>query len=1075
MKNLYSNPFRVYLVIIALAIIGVIAGLKLPISLYPNSNKPTIWVSVSYGHLNAEEFIQNYGNKTDSRLKAVTVSDVEVKFVKASYEKSNAEYEVEFEWGTDPKEAKREVESVINSLSSSWPKEIRDSAHVGYWSKSSGFIAISFFSEIRGIDELYTLLEPIIVPKLSAVADAENPSLYNPARKEISVVLDTESMTKLNLLPKDIVAAFERGLRGYIAGSLVIGTNKLSIEMPRFVESLKDLNELLVKSPSGSVVHLGDIAKINLADATDSNRIYKTNGSKSLILFANPKTGGNVKRMAEQTLEIVKKAMPELPSDIQYRVLVDPSEFIRASIKNVIHEVFLAAALAVFVLFLFLGSLKNTITAAIEIPLSMILAFVLMKVFNMNLNLISLGGLALAAGMNVDASVVVMENIFRNLNQIKGPLNFQTRLALVFRSINEVKLPIIASTISTLVVFAPLAFTSHLTNAILGDLAKAVVFSHCFSMFIALILVPTIRLHIMNSSKEGDRAPISPINKQLTLLEGFYEKTLKSFILSKKVKLVSGLIILSSLIAMSVFIVPNLRREIIGTPDTDWMVLSIRTQGNTLIKQMEETASEEERRLLDKFQKDIKYTFTQIRRPNRAIVMARLKDKGQMDKVWKRLEEEFENTPTLSYWVGPWNPAELPLPNPPDMKLVIRGGSPEDRVLLARDLKNSLREKDVFPHIWTDPSSRKSENIVITPHLNRWPLLNTLNVGISPFDLTDLSRVATEGKKLGTVFLENKDLSVKMKYTQGAIMTKEDLEAFPLGIKERIIPFKALATVKLEPSKPQIYKENGRELMLLSAKQKKGQEAKVEASMIKAKEVIGHYRKNDLKKLNLKSPPTFYFVDSKVDLNNALEQLSIALVLSALLIFLTLLFQFGALVHSLIIMVAIPFGIFGGILSLYLFDSTLSLNSVLGIILLNGIAVNNSIILVDFIRSLHKEGHAPLNAALMAAKKRLRPILITSLTTILGMFPIALGLGDGGKILQPLGLTVAGGLWFSMAFTLFFIPTLEVIYLNFRAKRSLLVTSSASKLTPSMPNELSEPLPNVLMNKQDTNQRDNIQ
>ena len=222
--------------------------------------------------------------------------------------------------------------------------------------------------------------------------------------------------------------------------------------------------------------------------------------------------------MAEDILKIVKEAMHTLPKDIQYRVLVDPSEFIRASVNNVIHEVIVAAGLAVLVLFLFVGSFKNTITAALEIPLSMILAFIMMNLFDMNLNLISLGGLALAAGMNVDASVVVMENIFRHMEGLKGPLNFDSRLSLIIRAVKEVRLPIIASTISTLVVFAPLALTKDLTNAILGDLAKAVVFSHGFSMFIALILVPTIRLQIMNQTKDGDIAPISPIN-------GFFNQT----------------------------------------------------------------------------------------------------------------------------------------------------------------------------------------------------------------------------------------------------------------------------------------------------------------------------------------------------------------------------------------------------------------------------------------------------------------------------------------------------------------------------------------------------------------------
>ncbi len=290
--------------------------------------------------------------------------------------------------------------------------------------------------------------------------------------------------------------------------------------------------------------------------------------------------------------------------------------------------------------------------------------------------------------------------------------------------------------------------------------------------------------------------------------------------------------------------------------------------------------------------------------------------------------------------------------------------------------------------------------------------------------------VSTDGKKLGHINLNSQSIPVKLSFPKGIIASKEDLESFPIAVQDRFIPLKSLSTIKIEQAKSNIYKVNNRELIYINGKQKKGQEDKIKASLAKVKAVVKDYRKNDLHKLKLKSAPIFYFEDTQKSLKDALKQLSLALVLAALLIFITLLLQFGDLIHSLIIMIAAPLGILGGLLSLYIFDSTICLNSILGIILLNGIAVNNSIILVDFITKLHSEGITPLEAAILASKKRLRPILITSLTTILGMLPIALGLGDGGKILQPLGLSVAGGLWFSMFFTLFLVPTFEVFYLT---------------------------------------------
>jgi len=1057
-RGLYSSPLRVYIILGALALMGLLAGSKLPISLYPNSNKPTIWSSISYGSMNAEEFVNKYGSKIENSLKAIQTDNLEVVKVTSTYNKSQANYNIEFQWGSEPKESKREVLNVLTGLSSAWPKEIRDSLNVNYWSKSSGFIAISFFSEKRSLNELFKVLEPALVPQLTAVDDAEGANLWNPGRKEISITLDPDSMASLNLFPRDIEQAIKSGLNGYIGGTIVVGTDRLQVEMPRQLESIEKLRQVLVPTPKGQLIHLSQIAHIDIGEATDSNRVFKTNGSKSLILFANPRTGGNVKRMAEDILKIVKEAMPSLPKDIQYRVLVDPSEFIRASVNNVIHEVIIAAGLAVLVLFLFVGSFKNTITAALEIPLSMILAFIMMNLFDMNLNLISLGGLALAAGMNVDASVVVMENIFRHMEGLKGPLNFNTRLSLIIRAVKEVRLPIIASTISTLVVFAPLALTKDLTNAILGDLAKAVVFSHAFSMFIALILVPTIRLQIMNFSKDGDEAPISPINGFLTKLETFYSKALRGFINFKPTKWITAGGIIISLVVMSLFIVPNLKKEIIGTPDTDWMILSVNTHGNTLIGQMESQASEHEERLLNKFGKDIKYTFTQIQRPNQATIMARLEDKHDMGRVWKEMEAEFQNQPGLYFWVCPWNPAELPLPDPPHMRMIVRGGKVEDRMLLAKDLMETIREKDAFPRAWTNPNVHKEENIVLNPHVERWQALQKDGARFLPFDLTDLSRVATDGRVMEYINIDGDNLPIKVGYPKGTLSTKEDLEAMPIGVGDKIIPLRSIVDVKLTESKPRTYREDGRDLVIINAKRNKGEDAKIDESLAKAKKIAEEYRKKDLSELGLTSKPMFYFEDAQKDLNDALKQLSTALALSLLLIFLTLLLQFGDIGHCMIIMVAIPLGIFGGSLSLWLFNSTLSLNSVLGIILLNGIAVNNSIILVDFFLGLVREGFTPKEAAILAAKKRLRPILITSLTTILGMLPIALGLGEGGKILQPLGLSVAGGLWFSMLFTLFIVPMLEVLYLKNKkeTENDLLIPDDEPITLPSTTEEANE-------------------
>jgi HAE1 family hydrophobic/amphiphilic exporter-1 len=1037
LKGIYASPLRVYIALGFLACVGIFAGAKLPISLFPNSSKPKIAVHIPFGALTSDEFLNLYGRNLESSLQSISTDETPIEKLEASYAQDRVNYTVQFGWGTNSELAKKEVEQVVNTVANRFPDEMRLGTGVWPENENSGFVAISFYSDTRSLDNLYSILEPILVPKLSKIPDAANAELWNPTRKEVRVELQPEKMAALQLFPNDISHAISAALTGEGGGSVTVGVQQLSIQMPRTIRTPEDLEQVLIPTPSGRIVHLGDTAKVDYTLRGSDSKSIKTSGAPSLILFAEPKPGGNVKNMAEGVINVVKEAALTLPKDIRYEILVDPSEFINSAIANVMREVAMGACLAVLVLFLFIGSLRNTITAAIEIPLSMVLAFILMRMSGMNLNLISLGGLALSAGMNVDASVVVMENIFRHFDDHPGEHSYDEKLAIILKAVSEVKFAVIASTISSLVVFIPLAFTSDLSYAVLGDLAKTVVFSHGFSAFVALILVPTVRLQLMSKQKAGHVPTHSPIEPQIQKLESFYADKLASFIQHKKTQNICYASLAVLLLLMTFFILPTLPKDIIGTPDTDWIYVGINTRGNTLVKQMESTTEEIEARFLKEFGTHIRYTFTQINAPNQASIMARLKDKGEMKAVWKKMELFLANTPFVKYYVGPWNPAELPIPDPPQIQITVRGGELKDRVEATREIENIVEEHEILPRVWTDPNVDRSENIVLRPNLALWSGLKAANVALMPTDLADLSRVATNGRRVDSLLVNGQLTEIFLRYPDGMIQTPEDLGALPVGVDSKIIPLRALVNVQTEDAEPSIYRLDQREIFNVYAKLNQSDKGTDTSKALQsAHEYVDGWSAKwlDQKEKSGVTPPSIYFEDAEIEIHTALKQLGNALGISILLIFLTLLLQFGDVVNALLVLVAVPLGLIGALGALFVFRSTLSLNSILGVILLNGIAVANSIILVDFMKRLVDQGQTPAEAAVTAARKRLRPILITSLTTILGMLPIALGLGEGGKVLQPLGITVSGGLWVSMTLTLFIVPALQVKYLNWKMR-----------------------------------------
>lgn len=1031
MKSLYSSPLRVYLSLGLLALFGIFSGNKLPISMFPQSSKPTVGVQVPYTNLTPEEFSKAYGAFIENRLQSLSDSQMKIASIETNYQADQAQFKIVFDWGTEQRRAVKEVEAAIYGMSGQFPKEMRDRLNVWTWSENQGFLAMSFYSEKRSVDELYEFLDPILTPMLANVRDTDQAGLWNPSRKEVQIELIPEAMAALQVLPREVGLAVEQATTAQSGGSLLINTTSQRIQMPRQAKSIDELKRIPILSRTGRATHLQDVAHVELRPSISGSRSFKTSGSPSLILFASPSPGGNIKAMSEDIIALVKEKKTGWPEDVQMKVLVDPSEFISNSIRNVFHEVILAAFLAVVILFLFIGSLRNVATAAIEIPLSIILAFILMWYWGININLISLGGLALSAGMNVDASVVVMENIFRHFELHKGPLSYHERLTILCRAVSEVRLPVIASTIASIVVFLPLAFTSALSYSILGDLAKTVVFSHGFSAIVALILVPTIRMQLMSLEERGTYR--SPIEAWLRKMEQIYSWSLGEFLNRPRVQLAAYGSLAGVLLLLVFFALPRLPREVIGVPDTDWMVVGLSTQGNTLLRQMEDRTAEEESKLLKKFGDEISYTFTQVSSANNSNIMARLKDKSKMQETWKKYLEFFQNTPFVQYYVEPWNPSELPIPDPPHFQASVQGGTPRQRLEIAHQLHEVLEsKKNLFSRSWQKPNYSAGEDLVISPHLDQWTPLIGAGVSLMPSDLTDISRIATQGRSLGPWALNNRMYDMILTYPQGTIQEPEDLRAFPLGIKNKIIPLGALAQIYSQEGDSPRFRKNQQDIVLLSAKQDKGNEDKPEEAVRTATSVLKEWIKQNKEAMG---PVTVQFEDAQFELNDALNQLGWAVALSILLIFVTMVIQLGDIVSSLLVLVAIPLGFVGVILSLFVFQSTLSLNSVLGVILLNGISVANSIILVDFFNKLMQAGKGITESALEAAKARLRPILMTSLTTTIGMLPIAFGLGDGGRVLQPLGIAVSGGLWISMLFTLYFVPSLQVAYWKFRKNR----------------------------------------
>lgn len=1030
MNLLYTRPLRVYVILGALALWGIISGLQLPISLFPNSSQITIAANIPTGSLSSQQFFETYGRELEAGLQGLKIDSTSVKELRAEYQNQNTLYRITFEWGADPEKSLLEVKNLVNTRFSSASDEIRRGIWVQSWSENRGFFAVSFYSPMRSLDDLYQTLEPSITPVRSQIDDAGSFGLWNPNRKEITISLIPEKLAQYEISTVQVQREIQSAVVGLTGGTLRLGEKDYLIDLPKNVDNFAMLSQIRVSPRGKAAIFLKDIAKITSGISRDSRQKFKTSGVDSLILFASPKEGGNIKKMADQILQQLEILKKQWPADVEFKILVNPSEFINSSVLSVVHEVFLAAFLAVIVLFVFIGSFKNVITAAIEIPISLLMAFILMRLAGMNLNLISLGGLALSAGMNVDASVVVLENIIRHFEHLKGKvLSYQEKVALVIKAVAEVRTPIIASTLASLVVFFPLIFTQGLTHSLLGDLAKAVIFSHGLSAIVALILVPTIRLQLLSMGQNLESH--SPIEGLLRKLESFYGRTLEAFLSNKKWQAIVFGTVTLLLPVLVVLVLPRLEKEVIGKPDSDWLLVGINSPAFSTVKQMESELDNLEDSITKTFGDEMLYTFTQIESAHDGNIMIRMKHKDKIAAMVEKAEETYKNTPTLSYWVESWNPSELSIPDPPQFRLEVVGGEPVKRLQAAQDIHALLTEKGIFDKVQVTPTADKEKEIRVQPFFNSGSESEVL----SKEELSHYLRVATDGVYAERIFQKQQELPIYLRSASTEVTSVDQLKAFPVGFEGRLIPLGALAQISLEDRAPRIYREDQKSLILIRGRLNKAQLKFTKERQAQASEVIREFKsKRPADNTDL---PSIVEVQADKDLQQSLDQLKWAVAISIALVFLTMVIQLGDIVHSLLVLVAIPLGFIGVLVSLFVFRSTLSLNSGLGTILLNGIAVANSIILVDFIRKLHQEGKSAKIATVEASLARLRPILMTSLTTVLGMLPIALGFGEGGKILQPLGIAVCGGLWVSMLLTLYIVPALQYLYLARKEKKSV--------------------------------------
>ncbi|MBU0929327.1 MAG: efflux RND transporter permease subunit [Spirochaetes bacterium] len=1003
---------------VLLCALGIALASRLPVMMYPQTRRPMVSVRFSHPGISAVDFQQDYADSIEPRLAALDGVDV----METTYSSDSSSITLTFDWETKSADAKALVESTMFSINGGLPSEIRDGYSIRFReSENAGFIVMGATSAGTSPEVLMERLSANVEPRLRAIRDVEVFGIYGLEELQVTVTLDQEAMLSYGLSASDVNAAFQAGLSPQPLGAIRESGERFSVRVKRADRSIAALPRLEIKRFGDTLVSLDDISDIDIRYAVP-RQVFMIEDRPAIQVTLTPVEGGNLNTMTEELLAVMTDARDsgQLPADTEFNLYVDPAKYIKRSIDQVIRAALIGGFLAILIVFLILGEPRNTLIIAVSLPVSIMLSFILMYAFKVSLNLISLGGFALAVGMIVDSTIVVMENIHRWRREDTRVLNSAMWKHIVMESTRQVRGPVISSTLTSVLVFLPLSFSAPLANAILGDQARTVVFSLLCSLFVSLSLVPVIayflfrgkgKQNVDHLSARGFARLSEPVIRAVV---GGYRRILQALISRRLVAGAFLAVVLAAMVVAVAALFPGIPKEIMSKPQSDRVVLFFRhAEYDTSVDIIEKLMPELRERLAGALSGMEYRSYANVSgRFNQLLVD--FGDTAEVKEALGRLEREFVSEGLWYFNIQSWDPAALPLPQVYALRLSVYGPDSTRKAAILDEMQRLLNDSRLYGRINVRPSPAMVNELVLTPRneaLRGFP-------GLTSASLTALAKRALGGTVPLTVTDGTYEVQVAARYPETALDSRDKLANLLIPWRDSYVPFKHFFDFEVRSGVSQVYSENGELAFRLYASSS--------ADMTDAERLRKERDAMALFAEKLVMPAGYsYTLDNpRAEIDDAVRSLFVAMGISIVLIYLLLCFQFNSLWIPLIIIVTIPLGFAGVVISLYAFRSTLNLNSLLGTILLGGIVVNNAIIMIDFYLNARKEYPDHLSAIVGTAALRFQPILITTLTTIFGMLPIAVGLGSGSSILQPLGIAVSGGLILSSFLTLFAIPAI---------------------------------------------------
>ncbi|HWQ78025.1 MAG TPA: efflux RND transporter permease subunit [Anaerovoracaceae bacterium] len=1017
------RPVSTIMLMMIIVVLGAVSFSRLPIDLYPKMELPYAMVMIQYPNAAPTE-IENMVTKPVEQQIA-TVENI--KGIYSYSMEGTAIVLCEFENGTDMNFASLNMREKVALISDYLPDNASEPM---FLTMDPTLMPVSqlYVSGDMSLEELNALVEDEVLPQFERSEGVAAASSFGGLEKEISVKFDQERLAGYGLTLSDISQMLAAENISLPSGDVKQGARELVVRTIGEFQSLDDIKHVPFVLPTREVVYLQDLATVEEA-MKEQTSIGRVNQVPSIGISITKQSTANtvvVSNQVNQAIEDLKLKHPELAFTFSY----DQADYIEKSITNVAETAILSCVIAVFICFLFLRNVASTMIIAISIPTSIVATFILMYFTGLTMNILSLSGLAVAIGLLVDDSIVVMENIYRRRDE-----GMEAMEASIVGT-KEVTMPVFAATLTKIAVFLPIVFVEGIAATMFKEFSFTISFALLCSLLIALTVVPMLCSRLLNTKDMGTHLRVGRRRFELRFMNGFtrgmaylteeYLKFLKYSLHHRKKIMIWSLVIL---IASSV-LVAFVGGELMPTSDEGSFTITAEMPYGTSLEDTDKTISQIEKYVIDNIPElDIcsvaigSSNMYSISSANSSTVTVKLVDKQDR----KRSTTEIVNQTTLDLQKSILG-AKLTLAESSSMSmsmgsspisLVLKGDDLETLKKVSTDIEGIVKGVNGTINVTTDMTEGNPELRVMLQRNN------AAQYGITSYQLAKALEAALDGATATTLKTNGEEtdivLSLDDAYQESVENLKQIVVSAPTG---RQVTVGEIADFAFDNSPSQITRQDQVRTVTISSNISGRDLQSVSNDINKA-----------LEKYQLPAGYTIETGGEQEEMLNSFTSLGYALLLSLLLIYMILASQFESLLQPLIIMMAIPFALTGAFMALFLTGTPLSLVAFLGLIMLSGIVVNNSILLIDFINKNKMVYPTREEAIINAGRFRIRPIMMTMLVACLGLLPLSFGIGSGGELQAPMGITVIGGLLFSTVITLVIVPVIYTIMDDRHLKR----------------------------------------